>query len=408
MKLVSEIGSILKALPTLEDAQLELTLLRACFSLPKFAFVLRTSPPSKSHLASLAFDEVIRAALSEILCSPLSDEAWIQATLPVHIGGLGLRSAASHAPAAYFSSVFSTKDLTAQLIEEYVPPSLAEAAATLPISPLREDGSPRTQKEVSWAIDKSLHDSLMARAAHDERSKARLQSLTLPHNGDFLNVVPSKSLGLAIPSPEFRMVTSYRLGIPLYPAEAPCPVCGKQSDEYGDHAVACGGEYERISRHDRLRDCIFGAATTAALCPKKEVMVTSTQSRPADILLPTWTRGQPAALDATVISSLQQATRKGASENSGHALAIAEARKRAAHAANCRDQGVQFIPIAVEVLGGWADEGRAVLRTIARYAAERSQDPPPNATRHLMGKLSIVLQKGNGTMLVRRGPTLQF
>ena len=49
----------------------------------------------------------------------------------------------------------------------------------------------------------------------------------------------------------------------------------------------------------------------------------------ADVLLPHWDRGLPAALHISVISTLQQ---KGAVENQGHALSICEERKIAAHA----------------------------------------------------------------------------
>ena len=71
--------------------------------------------------------------------------------------------------------------------------------------------------------------------------------------------------------------------------------------------MGCGGNGDRILRHDSIRDAVFSAAQSADLAPRKEVpsLIPGTLSRPADIFLPNWQRGQPAALDVTVISTLQ-------------------------------------------------------------------------------------------------------
>ena len=65
----------------------------------------------------------------------------------------------------------------------------------------------------------------------------------------------------------------------------------------------------------------------------------------------------PAALDVTVISSLQTSTvQLASSSNQGHALQVAEARKIVALDNLCHAEGISFIPLAVEVLGGWSSQ----------------------------------------------------
>ena len=59
-----------------------------------------------------------------------------------------------------------------------------------------------------------------------------------------------------------------------------------------------------------------------------------------------------AALDVTVISTLQQLTLVGAASTLGHALRIGEEWKMAAHTEACRAVGVLFVPLVVESLGG--------------------------------------------------------
>ena len=60
------------------------------------------------------------------------------------------------------------------------------------------------------------------------------------------------------------------------------------ADRFGDHQVGCGGNGDRIARHNAIRDVLFSAAQYAALAPTREApsLVPSFCSRPADILLP--------------------------------------------------------------------------------------------------------------------------
>ena len=88
--------------------------------------------------------------------------------------------------------------------------------------------------------------------------------------------------------------------------------------------MGCGGNGDHIARHNAIRDVLFNAAQSAALAPTKEApnFVPSFSTRPADILLPNWCRGHPAALDVSVISPLQQLTLFEAAASPGHALSV--------------------------------------------------------------------------------------
>ena len=98
-------------------------------------------------------------------------------------------------------------------------------------------------------------------------------------------------------------------------------------------------------------DVVATAAQTAALAPRRELphLIPNRQSRPADIFLPSWDRGRPAALDISVISTLQRAA-----STPGHALQVGELRKRTLHDASCAAIGVTFVPVLFESLGGSA------------------------------------------------------
>ena len=188
--------------------------------------------------------------------------------------------------------------------------------------------------------------------------------------------------------------------------ESRCPMCGlfDIADPFGDHHVGCGGNGDRIHRHDSIRDVLFTAAQSAALAPRKEVpsLIPGTSNRPADIYLPNWAQGRPAALDVTVISTLQSLTVSKASTSQGHALRIGERRKMVHHYEACQSVGVSFVPLVVETLGGWSDDAIQTICKIGRLLGQRF---PAESTQHLFQRLSIALWRGNAGLWLNRLPT---
>ena len=114
----------------------------------------------------------------------------------------------------------------------------------------------------------------------------------------------------------------YWLGMRMYQEGIRCPVCQGSADVYGGHQVGCGENCDRTHRHDAIRDALFSVAQTVALAPRKEVpsLIPGTSSRSVDVYLPIWKRGQPAALDTSVISTMRQQTIDRAVNSPGYAL----------------------------------------------------------------------------------------
>ena len=102
---VEKIRAACDNLHHLEDSQFEATLLCSCLAMPKFNFALRTCPPSTIQHAIIAFDNLMRETLADLVGRPLSDWAWQKASLPLSFGGLNLCSANLHAPTAFISSL---------------------------------------------------------------------------------------------------------------------------------------------------------------------------------------------------------------------------------------------------------------------------------------------------------------
>ncbi|KAJ0481756.1 putative exostosin [Helianthus annuus] len=137
---------------------------------------------------------------------------------------------------------------------------------------------------------------------------------------------------------EYRAILRYRLMIPLFPVDEPCPICRKAClDSFGEHAIHCkelpGFKY----RHDWVRDVLCDVLKRAGISAKKEAPVNfltdplegRSTLRPADILVFGWEGGKHACVDLTGVSPLVGLKDKGFVV--GQAVLKAEASKVAKH-----------------------------------------------------------------------------
>ena len=110
-KRIDNIWECQQNLQSYGNPQVELHLLRSCFSLCKINHLFRTVPPDKATSQLRRFDVSLRMILKTIANCSLSENSWKQATLPIRLGGLGLREACRSAPASYLASCNSTRQL---------------------------------------------------------------------------------------------------------------------------------------------------------------------------------------------------------------------------------------------------------------------------------------------------------
>ena len=90
-------------------------LLKSSFSAPKIMHTLRSSP-CHGHETLHKFDDLLRTGLENITNLSISDIQWIQASLPVSTGGLGVRRVASLALPAFLASAAATHTLQSLLL----------------------------------------------------------------------------------------------------------------------------------------------------------------------------------------------------------------------------------------------------------------------------------------------------
>jgi hypothetical protein len=58
-----------------------------------------------------------------------------------------------------------------------------------------------------------------------------------------------------------------------------------------------------------MRNALFNTCTQACLYPTREdrALIPGSNAKPADVLIPSWTRGKDTALDITIVNPLQVA-----------------------------------------------------------------------------------------------------
>ncbi|GKC99857.1 hypothetical protein Tco_1170132 [Tanacetum coccineum] len=205
------------------------------------------------------------------------------------------------------------------------------------------------------------------------RQKAVVECLRAPRAQNFLTVIPIEGLGQHMSALEYRTILKYRLMIPLFPVDEPCPVCRKVClDSFGEHAVHCkelpGFKY----RHDLVRDVLYDVLKRAGISSKKEAPVNfltdplegRSTLRPADILVFGWAGGKHACVDLTGVSPLV-----GLKDNgfvAGQAALKAESSKVAKHEKACLENQHVFIPFAFDTFGFLAPEAEEFFTRVQR------------------------------------------
>jgi hypothetical protein len=271
---------LLKELPLLKDVQAAWVLL--CQSaVPRANHTIRVLPPSLSQKYATAHDEALWQTFCEIMGAvEFQHDAMAQAvaTLPGGLGGLGLRSAARTAQAAYWASWVDALPVLASKAPAVAGRALdALSQASSPVVSCLEEAEASRQALLemgaaqipSWheAVtgidapprDPDISDDDFARGWQCFASSVRetffaervimataddsRRALLLSQGGSgaaWLRAVPSEPVFRIEPT-RFQVAMRRRLRWPLPLSGGPCKgkSCRHKLDRHGDHAASC-------------------------------------------------------------------------------------------------------------------------------------------------------------------------
>src|SRR6218665_3713462 len=110
----------MKGLPS----QNALILLRSSFGASRVNYLLRCSP-CHEHPGLVKLDGLQRAGLESLVNCSVNDLKWLQATIPIRDGGLGILRVVSLASSAYLASAASTLGLHSAILSRVETPLVA-------------------------------------------------------------------------------------------------------------------------------------------------------------------------------------------------------------------------------------------------------------------------------------------
>ena len=372
-----------------------LVLLKNSLSMPRLLYTLRTSD-CRNHPLLTRFDTILREGLLLILNVNFYDTQWLQATLPVRNGGIGLRTTSTLATSAFLASAASTEAFQ----QAFLPPSHSNAAdktrnltvdawISLSSSASHEPCFQRIQKAWNGPVVKSVMDRI-ALSANSDVDHAILKVATAPHSGDWLHAAPIASVGLKLMDKEIRISVAKRLRV--WTCTPHTCICGKLADARGLHGLSCRKSTPRHQRHAMLTDIIWRAIKRAEI-PANRNQQDSSQVVINAQMEPLWSRGRKAnrshGTSPFLIPSL---TRTSIWHHRKQELQL-DKRHRRRTPTTLTSPLLIFYPIAIETACSWDVQALEVIEEIGRWVTEATEDP--KETMYLFQRLSMAIQRGN-------------
>ena len=323
--------------------------------------------------------------------------AWLQASLPVKVGGIGIRRSTQLAPPAFLASAAGCADLIHQILpphfitnnSPYIESALSIWADDHSHSP---PSHPLSCSQRAWDAPKIKASVVtLQQSAADDLTKARLLAVSCPVSGAWLNALPISSMGLRMDDEVVRIAVGLRLGVPLCHRHL-CSGCGAEVGEDGIHGLSCRYSKGRHSRHAALNDIVH--SLDAAKIPSHLEplgLYRSDGKCPDGASVVPWQRGKILVWDVTCSDSLAPSLRDIAIREPGAVAAAAEHRKRSKY--SHLNATHHFIPIAVETLGALGEDAHSFFWDLAK----RLETVNENRRSHqfLLQQVAVAVQRGN-------------
>jgi hypothetical protein len=405
----------LDTLPQLRDSQVALPMLTRCY-VQRPSYLARTVAPLPAEIGLFrAFDERMLQEFASILAhpsfsSPEHSLAQSQVRLPISMGGVGLRSVAETAPAAFlggwalvasrvaecFRTATDTRHLSEAIgavqTEDYgfqqrlrtavglLPPAGQEA---LGFSSWAAGLEMDVQSQVTAVLDEARQSELREQTQTPE-GRARLLSVAGPGAGQWLVSTPLLHI-LRIEHSLFQTALTMLLGLP-HPVLAGIGRCAcreslESDGASGRHFLRCSTGPERTAVHDRVRDAVYGIMREGGFRTTREqsglmpIVEGETRGRVID-LVGVDPQGQGMMLeDTTVADYCRPGVLRSSAVQTGAAAREAEVGKRRKY--HDHPQGDTFYAQAVETHGCLGEEFQRFLRRCAQRGAAISRGEIP-------------------------------
>ena len=170
----------------------------------------------------------------------INETQWIQASLPISKGGLGIRKISDVCLPAFLSSLHSVRSLVSHILPNmdneatlHLWNELWEQWTLLNVDKVPENLSIQKQWDVI-NVERIIAENLNFERLED---KARFRALKEIESGGWLRSIPSSNIGTAMSNQDFQICVALRLGINYF-SRHKC-ICGSLVDGNGTHGLSC-------------------------------------------------------------------------------------------------------------------------------------------------------------------------
>ncbi|KAL1448357.1 hypothetical protein WDU94_014016 [Cyamophila willieti] len=394
-KIVS-VGNLLNRCTSL-SSHVAYTLIKYCLYVPKFNFLLRTSPFWKFPNIVSKLDEQLISTLEKVLNIQLEGNTLIQACLPINVGGLGVRLIKDICLPGFLSSACGASSLVSSILHKQgtVKVTLYDEALESWMLTHGDNKPLQTSSQRQWdEINiKTIKDSLAFITSTDI---ARFLALQKKESNSWLHAIPSANVATLLDDSSFHICVSLRLGCRI--TERFKCQCGSMVEENGIHGLSCVKSAGRFSRHSELNTIFHRALSLLHFHPKLEPSGISRLDgkRPDGITLTPWKRGQKLVWDVTCVDTLAQSYQHLSVQEASSAANLACKKKHDKYS-NIKEMGFIFKGLAFETFGPFATETVNFVRDLGRMLEDVSGDR--RAGDYLFQRLSLCVQRGNAASI---------
>jgi hypothetical protein len=200
----------------------------------------------------------------------------------------------------------------------------------------------------------------------------------------------------------------------LHQGNLRCRQCDKvqnprdQGLSYGDHSTQCHGGGSIHRRHNSLKNILYHTLKAAGYRPQMETahLIPGSLIHPGNVYVPVCDDGMAVAYDVTVVSPVVESSLFSSARSFGFAADTAEHRKAVHYAINCTSQGIYFIPLAQETLGGWSVQAGKISSLLADRIADRKVLQRATCRSALFRELGIATQRSIARDIIERSGRL--
>ena len=360
---------------------MQLGVLRWCLGVCQLNFLLRAAhwAPVADLLAQA--DSVLFGTLENVRRVSLTPSQRSQASLPLSLGGLGIRCATSCGPAARLAALCSwlvkegsgaplpagfasAEEAVLELCEDDDPLCKSWRERPDPRVPPREACS---QKSWSAAIAKRSIRILCQSASG--RDSVRLRFVCGGDILPWLAAPPSKALDTGCGPPAFRLLLKWHLGCPIMDTSfvgRRCGACHEPMDVFGDHAVSCS-RGPRWLRHFTVQSFLYQCSLGRGVpCAMERSLVPGSLLRPADLFFPRWDGRHDLVVDLSIRHPCPPTLHPINPTAACALLTAGKAHKRSLYHDVCSSSGTTFAPVFLTTWGSLEAEACPFFRDFVK------------------------------------------